>query len=384
MDPQTPETIILIFKEMYDMDKVRIGIIGAGQIAKAHLEMYRDIPDAEVTAICALNEDNLKMVAQKWDIPHIYTDYRELLKRDDIVAVDVCLHNNLHMPVTIDAFREGKHVYCEKPLAGSYADGAKMVGAAKQYGKMLHIQLSSLYTPETRAARRLIDGGALGRIYHARSVGFRRRGRPYVDGYGTEKFVQKKYAGGGAIYDMAVYHISQLLYLMGMPQPQTISGKLYQETDMHEGRRKQSGYDVEELGLGFVRFSNGITMDIFESWAVHMGNMESSSLMGSKGGIRLKPFSYHTTICDVDLDCTGNLENMNFRWMNTIEDEYAYSSSQAHWIAALKGEVPLLPTAELALCTMLIQEGLYLSDKVGSEVTAQEVIDNSVSTAVEV
>jgi predicted dehydrogenase len=258
-----------------------------------------------------------------------------------------------------------------------------MVEAAKQYGKMLHIQLSRLYRPETRAAKRLIDGGALGRIYHARSVGFRRRGRPYVDGYGTERFVQKKYAGGGAVYDMGVYHISQLLYLMGLPEPQTISGKLYQETGMHEGRRKQSGYDVEELGLGFVRFNNGITMDFFESWAVHMGSMESSSLMGSKGGIRLEPFSYHTTICDVDLDCTGNLDDMDFRWVNTIEDEYAYSSSQAHWIAALKGEVPLLPTAELALSTMLIQEGLYLSDKLGSEVTAQEVIDNSVSTAIE-
>ena len=114
-----------------------------------------------------------------------------------------------------------------------------------------------------------------------------------------------------------------------------------------------------------------------------MGSMESSSLMGSKGGIRLEPFSYHTTICDVDLDCTGNLDDMDFRWVNTIEDEYACSSSQAHWIAALKGEVPLLPTAELALSTMLIQEGLYLSDKLGSEVTAQEVIDNSVSTAIE-
>ena len=103
---------------------------------------------------------------------------------------------------------------------------------------MLHIQLSRLYRPETRAAKRLIDGGALGRIYHARSVGFRRRGRPYVDGYGTERFVQKKYAGGGAVYDMGVYHISQLLYLMGLPEPQTISGKLYQETGMHEGRKQ--------------------------------------------------------------------------------------------------------------------------------------------------
>lgn len=365
------------------MGKVKIGIIGAGQIAKIHLDMYKNIPDAEIVAICALNEANLKLVAKEWNIPDIYTNYKELLKRDDITAVDICLHNNMHMPVTLEAFKAGKHVYCEKPIAGSYADGVTMVEAAREYCKTLHIQISSLYMPETRAAKKLIDGDALGRIYHARSVGFRRRNRPYVDGYGTERFVKKDIAGGGAVYDMGVYHISQLLYLLDMPKPQFISGKIYQETGMHEGRREKSGYDVEELGLGFVKLEGGITMDIFESWAVHMGNMESSSIMGAKGGIRLEPFSFHTSICDLELDCTGDLEKMNFRWVNTEEKEYAYCSSQAHWVAALQGQVPLLPTAEIALSAMLIQEGIYLSDKLGREVTAQEVMDDSKSTAIE-
>ena len=205
--------------------------------------------------------------------------------------MDICLHNNLHAPVSIAALRAGKHVYCEKPLAGSYADGKEMLDTAAQCGKSLHIQLGFIYRTYARAAKRLIDGGVLGDIYHARTVGFRRRNRPFVDGYGSADFVHRETAGGGALYDFGVYHISLMLYLMGLPQPRRMSGQLYQKIAMDELRRQQSGYDVEELGVGLVHFDNGVTMDLFESWAVHLDSMDPGVLLGSKGGIKLEPFS---------------------------------------------------------------------------------------------
>lgn len=86
-----------------------------------------------------------------------------------------------------------------KIIAGSYADGQAMLKAAEETGKMLHIQLSSLYSDETKTADHLIKAGKLGKIYHGRSVGHRRRGRPFVDGYGTDRFVKKALAGGGSL-----------------------------------------------------------------------------------------------------------------------------------------------------------------------------------------
>ena len=228
---------------------------------------------------------------------------------------------------------------------------------------------------------RLVDGGALGEIYHARTVGFRRRNRPFVDGFGSKDFVNSKTAGGGALYDFGIYHISLMLYLMGMPAPRRMSGQLYQKIAMDEARRLESGFDVEELGVGLVRFDRQVTMDLFESWAVHLDQMDPGILLGSKGGLKLEPFSFHTTICDTELDCTGDLEKMNFRWLNTQPLEYAYASSEAHWIAALLGRVPMLPTAQLALDTLLIQDGIRLSSQLGREVTAEETIAASVSTA---
>ena len=366
------------------MKPIRLGIIGVGQIGKSHLGAYAAIPGAELVAAADVNAPELARVAAEFHIPHTYANFRELLARDDLDAVDVCLHNNFHAPVTNAVLASGKHCYCEKPMAGSYVDAKSMLDTAQRTGRMLSIQLSTLFAKETKLAKRLIDRGELGTVYHARSTGFRRRGRPFVDGYGTPAFVQKRNSAGGALYDMGVYHISQMLHLLGAPAVQRISGKIYQETAMDAGRRASSGYDVEELGLGFVKLAGGVTLDIIESWAIHLNAFEGSSIVGSKGGIRLNPFSFHTTQHDMELNATFETDSIDRRWHQLDEAQSAYDGAQNHWIAALQGRVPLLPTAEIALQTMLISEGIYLSDKLGREVSADEVLAQSASIAVSV
>lgn len=373
------------------MDTIKIGIVGAGQIGKAHLEEYMNIPGAAIIAICDINLEEAKRVAAKYGVSNVYADYREMLQQEELDAIDVCLHNNYHMPVTTEALEAGIHVYCEKPIAGSYADGLKMVKTAKACGKLLHIQLAHLYHIETRAAKQLIDAGKLGKLYHARSTGFRRRNRPYVDGYGTAAFTRKETAGGGALYDMGVYHIARMLYLLGNPQVERITGRTYQEMAMDEERRLRSGFDVEEMAAGLVCLEGGITLDIIESWSLQLGGLEGSSIVGSEGGIRLpgavsdreaNGFSFHTTIADLDMDCTVNLERADWRQRMLSPFPDAYATSQHHWIAALQGQVPLLPTADIALNTMLISEGLYLSQQLEREVSAEEVARGSKSTSI--
>jgi predicted dehydrogenase len=364
--------------------KVRIGIIGVGQIGKAHLKRYAEIPDAEIVAIAEINTTEAERVAKLHQIPNVYSNFRELLKRDDIVAVDVCLHNNFHRPVSLAAFNAGKHVYCEKPMAGSYIDAEAMSTAAKSSGLKLSIQLSTLFSTENKAARAMVDQGLLGSIYHARSTGFRRRGRPFVDGYGSAQFVQKEVSAGGALYDMGVYHIAAMLYLLNNPIPERISGKIYQEMDMDQDRRNSSGYNVEELGMGFVRFGGGLTLDIIEAWAINLDKFDGSCILGSKGGIRLEPFEYFYSLGDLDFNSKVDMDGYNWRLHSLRVNADAYDGPQNHWIAALQGRVELLPTDQLALNTMLISEGIYLSDKLGREVTSDEVRANSISTAVEV
>ncbi|HEY3227952.1 MAG TPA: Gfo/Idh/MocA family oxidoreductase, partial [Roseiflexaceae bacterium] len=307
---------------------------------------------------------------------------RDLLALPEIQAVDVCLHNNFHAPVSIAAMEAGKDVYCEKPMAGTYIDALAMYEAAQRLGRRLAIQNFMLFSPEVKAARRLIDAGQLGRPYYGRAVGFRRRGRPYVDGYGTSNFVRKASASGGALIDSGVYYIMTVLHLLGNPAVEAISGRTYQEIDMYADRRANSGFDVEELGLGFVRLADGITMDVEISWAIHYEGTESSKVLGTRGGVKLEPFGFYTTVGDMELDGSFDLKRAEFRLRSCDPTYEAYDSSQRHWVAMLQGRVPGVDTASLALKTALISEGIYLSSQLGREVTAEEVRERSVSTAV--
>lgn len=355
-------------------DKVRIGIIGVGQIGKVHIERYKEVPEAEIVAVSDLREDEVRRVAQENGIPSAYTDYRELLARDDITSVDVCLHNRLHAPMTIVALEAGKNVYCEKPMSWLYADAKRMVQAARDTGRLLHIQLSTLYEPEARAAKRIIQDGHLGEIYYAKSSHYRRRGRPYVDGYGTAQFVQKQTSGGGTMLDMAVYHISRMLWLLGNPGVISVSGSTYQKLEnMYPDRRDSGKYNVEELGMALVRLEGGITYFMEEAWAIQGEQPDGDHIFGSRAGLRVQPLAYFSTLSDMELDATFDLKQADWRWHQCDPAVRAYDHSQRHWVWAQLGRVPLLDTAGLALKTSLITEGVYLSAHLGREVTVREI-----------
>jgi predicted dehydrogenase len=364
-------------------DKIRIGVIGTGQIGTHHLSQYSQIPQAQVVAVSDLFAPKVEAARQKFAVPDGYSDFRELLRRDDIDAVDVCVHNNKHAPLAIAALQAGKDVYCEKPMAGAYRDAENMFQAAGKAGRRLHIQMDTVFAPETRAAKRLIEEGQLGRIYYARSFGHRRRGRPFVDGYGTANFVDRSICGGGALFDVGIYHLAQILHLIGNPAVRTVTGATHQELDMYEQRRTFSNYSVEEMALGWVRLEGGITFDIEEAWACHHDGGESSKVLGSKGGLKLDPLTYFSNLGDMPMNSTFELKRSDTRWHACFPETAWHDSSQRHWVGALLGAVPLLPTARYALNAALISEGIYLSSRLGREVTAEDIRRQSVSTAID-
>jgi predicted dehydrogenase len=374
--------------------EIRIAFIGTGIQQRSHMRVYDNIPGVKYVAACDIVEEKLNEFCDDYNIEHRYLDYRKMLERDDIDAVDVTVHNNLHLPLVLDVLRSGKHCYCEKPMAGSFADAVTMYEASEDYGKMLHIQLGRIYDAVTVAAKDYIDADKLGKIYHARSYGYRRRGRPYVDGYAEKEFDQSWIAQHGALFDMGVYHISQLLYLMGLPKLERVTGKVYQEIDMDPVRREISQFDVEELGVGFAYYENDLTLDIIESWAIHGGPFPPSSIHGSKGGISLgggfgppsaDPMENAFTFYDEELGYPRviklDLQAEIGRRAQVDPNYHHYINSQAHWIAALRGDCELLPTKDIALETMRVSEGLFLSSTLGREIYADEILTLSKSTA---
>ena len=136
---------------------------------------------------------------------------------------------------------------------------------------------------------------------------------------------------------------------------------------MDAERQARSGYNVEELGLGFVRMANSLTFDIIEAWAVQQEKFDGSMIFGSQGGIRLEPFGYYFSTGDVDLNAAVDLESYRGRKALLRDNKDAYESAQRHWIGALQGRVELLPSAELALNTMLISQESIFRNSWGAE-----------------
>ena len=344
-------------------DKLKVGVIGTGIIGKGHVRGYKSMSnDVEIVAVADLNESEARRVAQEHNIPNVFSDYHELLKNEEIDSVDVCLPNFLHAPATIAALEAGKHVYCEKPMAKTGPEAQAMYDAAQRTGKKLAVQMGTVFTKEARTAKRLIQEDAIGRTYYVKTGNYRRRGRPYVDGYATPHFVQKSKAGGGTLLDTAIYQMARMVYLLDNPEIETVSGSTFQELDMDEKRRKDSGYDVEELGTGFVRFKGDITMFIEEAWAVHMdGSSAGDRIMGSKGGIRLAPFALFTDMYGMDADVSFNIDAYESRMRSLGYMGAGYGGSQEHFVWGLLGRVEMIDTGAIGLTVALITEAIYQS-----------------------
>ncbi len=275
--------------------KIRLGLVGCGGICRgAHAPVYRKDPRVEVVAVCDLLPARTdELIRDAFPAAQAYTDYRELLARPDIDAVDICTPNDLHSEVAIAAFKAGKHVMCEKPDAIDPAKAEAMKTAAEQAGKLLMVMRNNRFSDASQYARRFIEAGKMGEIYAARCGWQRRRGIPGKGGW----FTTRAKSGGGPLIDLGVHMIDLAVWLMGNPRPVAVSGNTYRKfaddqaaSDSEHaqfGDRVAGGtFDVEDLAMGLIRFDNGAVLQIEFSWASNIkAETRFVELRGTRAGL---------------------------------------------------------------------------------------------------
>ena len=291
-------------QEQQPLEPVRIGVIGLGGIGEAHLKAYAQLPDARVLAGAEPAQERGRQVAAAHNVPDLYTDYEELLARDDIDAVNVCVPNYLHAPIGIAALEAGKHVLCEKPLALSGAEAKRMVDAAERAGRVLQVAFNHRRRGDAQVLKRYIEEGGLGRIYYAKAYWMRRSGIPGLGSW----FTSKKLAGGGPLIDLGVHMLDLAMWLLGEPEVRSVSATTYAELGSrglggHPSWVKSGGgnpYEVEDLATAFVRLQNGATLLLEASWATHSsaGDDFGVVLYGTEGGaeIAVKNYGWENTL----------------------------------------------------------------------------------------
>ena len=345
--------------------KVRIGVIGTGGIANgAHLPGYSQIPDeCEIFAMCDIVPDALEKTTAKYpNVPHVLSDYKALLAMPEIDGVSVCTPNFAHHQITMDALRAGKHVLCEKPIAMNAVQGAEMVAAARQAGKILQIGYNSRFQPSNQALKRYIDAGELGDIYYARAQALRVRGIP---GWGV--FIDKEKQGGGPLIDIGVHMLDLTLWFMGHPKPIAASGITYQKFGTRSdvvgfmGQWDHTKFTVEDFAAALIRFDNGATVMLESSFVANLKQeTQNVTLLGTDGGAEAYPLSLtqekHRTMVSYEPKIPGG---------NNLNTHHAEMKAFVECIR--DGKEPLV-TGEQGLMVAQIMDAIYRSSEEGKEV----------------
>jgi predicted dehydrogenase len=345
------------------MSKLRIGIIGAGGIARgAHLNPGWTIaPDVEIAAVCDVNKAAAESLARDFNIPHVFTDFHDLVKLD-LDAVDICTPNRVHAPVAIAALNAGKHVLCEKPLAVSPQEVMSMAEASIKAKRILMTAQHFRFTDKITALKRFVESGEAGDFYHARVHAVRRNWLPINPG-----FINKNLSGGGPCMDIGVHALDAALHIVGFPKPVRVSGKT--AVNFAKGNDIPGGwgewdrtvFGVEDFASGFVHFENGMTLVLEASWLQHQAEDEDFSfhLFGRKGTVQWPSNTYATAKNRVLVG--GKVAPATGLKPPHTEEILAFAR-------AIREQSPSPVPVEETLIVISILEGIYQSAQSGREV----------------
>lgn len=143
------------------MSKIRVALVGTGAFGIKHLDALKNIADAEVTCVVSREEDNVKAVAEKYNVPHYTTDFDEMLAMDDVDAVILCTPTQMHAGQTLQCLKSGKHVQVEIPLADAWKDAEEVLEIQKASGLVAMVGHTRRYNPSHQWVKKRIDAGEL-------------------------------------------------------------------------------------------------------------------------------------------------------------------------------------------------------------------------------
>lgn len=336
------------------MKRIRMAIIGAGQIARVtHIPNYLQMDEVELTAICDTNEESAQVLSAQFQIPTYFTDYRAMLHTIKPDAVTVCVPNKFHRQITVDALNSGCHVLCEKPPAITAFAAGEMEQAALDKKRLLSYGFHFRHSQEVSIIKQLIDTNQFGDIYHARVQWLRRRGIP---GWGN--FTNKELQGGGPLIDIGAHMLDAAMYLMNYPEVLYVSAnagdRLIKSANAGlMGTWDKSHCSVEDSLFGFIQFQNNASLSIETSFALNMKerDLRNVQLFGDKLGASLFPL-------EVFGEQGSQLMDINYPFIETKDRHFACAHN---FIQAVLEKEALLNQAWQGTYIQKIIEALYQS-----------------------
>ena len=367
------------------MKDLRIGMIGYGFMGKAHSNAYlqasrffKSSYKPVLKALCARNAEKAKSFADNWGYESIETDWRQLLKRSDIDAVDICTPNNLHKEIAIEAAKAGKMILCEKPLAMNTAEGLEMVAAVEKAGVANMVWYNYRRVPAVTLAKQIVDSGKLGRIFHYRA-NFLQDWTINADvpqGGAATWRLDAEAAGSGVTGDLLAHCIDTALWINGSINDVCAVTETFVKERTHVETGKKSPVNIDDACSFFCHFQNG-SLGLFESTRYARGhkalytleiNGENASIAWDLHDLhRLKYFDYNDDSVvrgwrSVHVS-DGNQPYMGNWWVPGLQIGYEHSFTHqvADFLKSLDTGESAHPTFKDALETQRVCDAVLAS-----------------------
>ena len=352
--------------------KLRVGIIGTGGIAGAHINCYKQIPEVEIVG----GADIIPGKARAYLDRNGYENAKDFESADELLklgldAVSVCTYNSTHAECAVKALEAGCHVLLEKPMCVTIEQAKSIVKAEKKSGKIVSIGFQPRYGKNFQKVKEIIKSGALGDIYYVQTGGGRRRGMPG----GT--FIEKDKAGVGALADIGCYALDFALNSIGYPRPLTVSAVAYDHFGKNPKYSSNSEiFSVDDFSAAFIRLEGGITLDFRMSWAMHMDTTGDFIFLGKEAGLKVKQphlelwgGAWDGTVGEITLyhDMFGKPTSTPVPLENEEKSNLFFSKVRAFIDAVLTNGAAPIPTSQI-IYNQAIIDGIIRSSQSGKEV----------------
>lgn len=353
-------------KEEYTGKKLRIGIVGTGNIAETHINAYKEVPAAEIVAACDIDSERLKLTCDKHNINKRYDSIEEMIANEELDAINVCVWNCNHAKCAIYGLERGLHVLCEKPMAYSAEEAIAMKEAADKAGKLLMVGFVKRFGDDTALAQEFIDADMLGVPYYSKATYLRRHGAP--GGW----FCDKARSGGGPIIDLGVHVIDHTRYLMGSPKPVSVYAMYSSAIGTRPELINQVGWtpmkskfdtgvsDCEDFGVALIRYDNGAVTLLETSYDYHGENKGETWIFGTKGGMQVSG--------DMRFKTTINNRLADILPVKNTKDTDPFIKEMEHFVDCALNGTPCNASAEDGIWVMKILDAIYESARTGHEV----------------
>ncbi len=259
---------------MKETKKIRIGLIGTGLMGRIHTNAYKRLPDffpefdyqPVLQAVCARREDKVKAFAEQWGYASYETDWKAIIARDDIDAVDICTPNNTHAEIAIAAAAAGKMILCEKPLSRTLEEGAEMVKAIEKAGVKNTVWYNYRRVPAVTLAKNIIASGKLGKIFHYRANFLQDWTiNPELPQGGDALWrLDVDTAGSGVTGDLLAHCIDTAMWLNGGIKDVSALTETFIKERVHQESGAVQKVGIDDACLFHCRFDNG-SLGLFEA-----------------------------------------------------------------------------------------------------------------------